>query len=47
MRGCLLISSGIHPRIVQDRLLAYLSGKTRIKFNSLDLGEVLAKGGKA
>lgn len=43
-RGCLFIAAGVHPRIIQERLLAFLSEKTRTQFNELHLSEEL-KGG--
>ncbi|HEY9070045.1 MAG TPA: MotA/TolQ/ExbB proton channel family protein [Candidatus Ozemobacteraceae bacterium] len=44
-RGCLLIAGGVHPRIIQERLLAYLSDKLRTRFNELHLSEELKAGG--
>lgn len=44
-RGCLLIAAGTHPRIIQERLLAFLSNQSRILFNELHLSEELKKGG--
>jgi chemotaxis protein MotA len=44
-RGCLLIAAGIHPRIIQERLLAFLSNQNRVLFNELHLAEELKKGG--
>ena len=44
-RGCLLIAAGTHPRIIQERLLAFLSEKDRILFNELHLAEELNQGG--
>jgi chemotaxis protein MotA len=46
-RGCLLIAGGTHPRIIQERLLSYLSDKERKTFNELHLSEELKQGGKA
>ena len=44
-RGCLLIAGGVHPRIIQERLLAHLSDKSRVQFNELHLSEELKAGG--
>ncbi len=44
-RGCLFIAAGIHPRIIQERLLSFLSEKSRIQFNELHLSEELGQGG--
>lgn len=44
-RGCLLIAAGMHPRIIQERLLAFLSNKSRVLFNELHLTEELKKSG--
>ena len=44
-RGCLFIAAGVHPRIIQERLLAFMSEKTRITFNELHLSEELGQGG--
>jgi len=38
-RGCLMIASGIHPRIIQERLLAYVSQKDRGRFNEIHLAK--------
>jgi len=46
-RGCLLIAAGTHPRIIQERLLAYLNNKSRNLFAEIHLTEELDKGGKA
>jgi chemotaxis protein MotA len=40
-KGCLMIAGGIHPRIIQERLLAYVSEKDRGKFNEIHLAEEL------
>jgi chemotaxis protein MotA len=40
-RGCLMIASGIHPRIIQERLLAYVSQKDRGRFNEIHLAKEL------
>lgn len=40
-RGCLMIAAGIHPRIIQERLLAYVSGKDRARFNDIHLEKEL------
>lgn len=44
-RGCLFIAAGVHPRIIQERLLAFLSEKSRVQFNELHLSEELEQGG--
>lgn len=44
-RGCLFIAAGVHPRIIQERLLAFMSEKTRVTFNELHLSEELGQGG--
>ena len=44
-RGCLFIAAGVHPRIIQERLLAFLSEKSRVQFNELHLSEELGQGG--
>lgn len=44
-RGCLFIAAGVHPRIIQERLLAFLSEKSRLQFNELHLSEELGQGG--
>ena len=44
-RGCLFIAGGVHPRIIQERLLAFLSDKSRVQFNELHLSEELGQGG--
>ena len=44
-KGCLMISAGIHPRIIQERLLSSLSSANRAKFNELHLSEELKKSG--
>ncbi len=43
MKGCLLIAKGIHPRIIQERLLSHLSEKSRALFYELHLSEELKK----
>lgn len=43
-RGCLFIAAGVHPRIIQERLLAFMSEKSRIQFNELHLSEELGQG---
>jgi chemotaxis protein MotA len=40
-RGCLMIASGTHPRIIQERLLAYVSQKDRGRFNEIHLAKEL------
>jgi chemotaxis protein MotA len=44
-RGCLFIAAGVHPRIIQERLLAFMSEKARVQFNELHLSEELGQGG--
>ena len=44
-RGCMLIAGGIHPRIIQERLLAFMSDRSRVQFNELHLSEELGQGG--
>lgn len=44
-RGCLFIAAGVHPRIIQERLLAFLNEKARVTFNELHLSEELGQGG--
>lgn len=44
-RGCLFIAAGVHPRIIQERLLAFMSEKSRAAFNALHLSEELGKSG--
>ncbi|MEW6711819.1 MAG: MotA/TolQ/ExbB proton channel family protein [Candidatus Riflebacteria bacterium] len=44
-KGTMAIAAGIHPRIIQERLLAFLSEKSRIQFNELHLSEELGQGG--
>lgn len=44
-RGCLFIAAGVHPRIIQERLLAFMSEKSRLQFNELHLSEELGQGG--
>lgn len=44
-QGVMFIAAGIHPRIIQERLLAFLSEKSRIQFNELHLSEELGQGG--
>lgn len=44
-RGCLFIAAGVHPRIIQERLLAFMSEKSRLTFNELHLSEELNQGG--
>lgn len=41
-RGVILIASGTNPRIVQEKLLSYLSEKSRLTFNELHLAEELS-----
>ncbi len=43
-RGCLFIAAGVHPRIIQERLLAFMSEKSRMQFNELHLSEELGQG---
>lgn len=43
-RGCLFIAAGVHPRIIQERLLAFMSEKSRLQFNELHLSEELGQG---
>ncbi len=45
-KGCLMISAGVHPRIIQERLLSFLSTADRVKFNELHLDEELKKSGE-
>ncbi len=40
-KGCLMIASGTHPRIIQERLLAYVSESDRAKFNEIHLAKEL------
>lgn len=40
-KGCLMIASGTHPRIIQERLLAYVSETDRAKFNEIHLAKEL------
>lgn len=40
-KGCLMIAGGVHPRIIQERLLAYVSQKERSKFNEIHLAKEL------
>ncbi len=42
-RGVILIASGTNPRIVQEKLLSYLSEKSRDTFNELHLAEELSQ----
>ena len=44
-RGCMLIAGGVHPRIIQERLLAFMSDRSRVQFNELHLSEELGQGG--
>lgn len=44
-RGCLFIAAGVHPRIIQERLMAFMSEKSRAQFNELHLSEELRQGG--
>lgn len=44
-RGCLLIASGMHPRIIRERLLAFMSSQGRAEFVALHLDEELRKNG--
>lgn len=44
-RGCLFIAAGVHPRIIQERLLAFMSEKSRLQFNELHLSEELGQDG--
>ena len=41
-RGVILIASGTNPRIIQEKLLSYLSEKSRASFNELHLAEELS-----
>lgn len=41
-RGVIMIASGANPRIIQEKLLSYLSGKSRTAFNELHLAEELS-----
>ncbi len=43
-RGCLFIAAGVHPRIIQERLLSFMSERSRLQFNELHLSEELGKG---
>ena len=43
-RGCLFIAAGVHPRIIQERLLSFMSEKSRAQFNELHLSEELGGG---
>lgn len=45
VRGCLMIAQGFHPRIIQERLLAYLSADVRNKYSELALEDKLEKKG--
>ncbi|MBQ3644916.1 MAG: MotA/TolQ/ExbB proton channel family protein [Candidatus Riflebacteria bacterium] len=42
-RGVILIASGTNPRIVQEKLLSYLSEKSKEAFNELHLAEELSQ----
>ncbi|PKL42550.1 MAG: motility protein A [Candidatus Riflebacteria bacterium HGW-Riflebacteria-1] len=44
-RGCMFIAAGVHPRIIQERLLAFMSDQSRLQFNELHLSEELGEGG--
>lgn len=44
-RGCLFIGAGVHPRIIQERLMAFMSEKSRAQFNELHLSEELGQSG--
>ena len=44
-RGVILIASGTNPRIVQAKLLSYLSEKSKEAFNELHLAEELSQNG--
>lgn len=44
-RGCLMIAGGMHPRIIRERLLAFLSNISRAEFSALNLDEELRKHG--
>jgi len=44
-RGCMFIAAGVHPRIIQERLLAFMSEQSRLQFNELHLSEELGQGG--
>jgi chemotaxis protein MotA len=44
-RGCLFIAAGVHPRIIQERLLSFMSEKEKVQFNELHLSEELGQGG--
>lgn len=43
-RGCLFIAAGVHPRIIQERLLAFMSERTRLTFTETHLAEELERG---
>ena len=43
LRGCQFIASGVHPRLVQERLLAFMSEKSRTTFAELHLSEELGE----
>ena len=43
-KGVLLIASGTNPRIIQEKLLSYLSPKNREIFNEVHLAEELSNG---
>lgn len=45
LHGCSAIAAGVHPRIIQESLLAFLSEKSRLQFNELHLAEELGQGG--
>lgn len=42
-RGCMSIAAGMHPRIIQERLLAFLSENSRAQFKDLYLSEELGE----
>ena len=44
-RGCMFIAAGVHPRIIQERLLSFMSDQSRLQFNELHLSEELGEGG--
>lgn len=43
LRGCQFIASGVHPRLVQERLLAFMSEQSRTTFNEVHLTEELGE----
>lgn len=44
-KGCLMISAGIHPRVIQERLLSFLPASERAKFAEIHLSEEMKKVG--